>query len=131
MHLKIILPHQVLFEVEVETVTAEGLDGSFGIRPRHIDFVSVLRPGILSYRESNNDEWFVAVDEGVLIKQKDQVQVATRNAVRSHNLEELRTTLEKDMLELDDRERTARSKLSMMEAAVIRRVNEQVRMAEA
>lgn len=126
MKLKIVLPHRVLVETEVEQVTADGLDGSFGLLPRHIDFVSVLPPGVLSYRETGAGEWFVAVDEGVLIKQGDRVQVATRNAAKSRHLEELKATLEEDLLDWDEREQKSRSKLAMMEAAVVRQVNERI-----
>ena len=49
MNLKVLLPTRVLIEEEVAKVTAEAENGSFTLLPRHIDFVTFLPPGLLSY----------------------------------------------------------------------------------
>ncbi len=49
MRLRVLLPTQVLLDREVNKLTAEAEDGAFGMLPRHIDFVTMLVPGILTY----------------------------------------------------------------------------------
>lgn len=49
MRLRIFLPEKVLLDRPAATVTAEGRSGSFGLLPRHVDFVEPLVPGILSF----------------------------------------------------------------------------------
>jgi len=44
MRLKVLLPTEVLMDVEVTKVSAEAENGSFCLLPRHIDFVAALAP---------------------------------------------------------------------------------------
>lgn len=67
MRLKIMMPTKVFIDLDVTKVVAEAENGSFGILPKHIDFVAALVPGILSF-EYNNEEEFLAIDEGILVK---------------------------------------------------------------
>ena len=42
IHLKIITPEKVVFEDNVDSITAKGIKGSFGILPNHSPFMSAL-----------------------------------------------------------------------------------------
>ena len=68
MRLKVLLPTKVLIDEPVAKVIAEAENGSFCLEERHIDFVAALVPGLLSFRTPHNEEVFVAVDEGTLVK---------------------------------------------------------------
>jgi F-type H+-transporting ATPase subunit epsilon len=48
--LEIVTPEQLVLSEEVDEVTAEGLEGDFGVLPGHINFLTALRPGSLKYR---------------------------------------------------------------------------------
>lgn len=121
MHLKLLLPTEVLISEPVTKIIAEAVNGSFCLLPRHIDFVSSLVPGILSFTTANGEEIFVAVDEGTLVKCGEQVMVSTLNAVRGVDLAQLRLTVEERFMELDEHERVARTALARLEAGTIRR----------
>jgi F-type H+-transporting ATPase subunit epsilon len=121
MQLKILLPTEILLEEEVTKVNAEGQNGSFCLLPRHIDFVAALSPGLFSYEDTEGEEVFLALDEGVLVKQGNQVFVSTRNAVQGPELGMLRRTVEEKFMVLDDREKTARSAIAKIEASFVRR----------
>lgn len=121
MHLKILLPSEIMLDREVTKVTAEAANGSFCLLPRHIDFVAALVPGLLSFTTPDGRETFVAVDEGALVKQGTQVLVSVRNAVTGQALGTLRQTIEERFQSLDDRERRARSALARLEADLVRR----------
>ncbi len=120
MRLKVLLPTKILIDREVTGVVAEAADGSFGILPRHIDFVAALVPGILSFQAAEGEE-FLAIDEGVLVKCASLVMVSTRRAVSSKDLGKLKKTVEEEFLTLDDRERKTRSILTKLEADFARR----------
>lgn len=115
MRLKILLPAEVLLDRQVAKVLAEGTDGSFCLLPRHQDFVTALVPGLLSFVAADREE-FVAVDEGVLVKTGSEVLVSTRRAVRGPDLGSLRQTVEREFLELDERQRLTRSAMARLEA---------------
>jgi F-type H+-transporting ATPase subunit epsilon len=125
--LQILTPARVVVEDEVTSVTAEGREGSFGILPQHVDYVSPLVPGILAYRRSaDGSDRILAIDQGTLVKVGDEVLVSVRDAVLGEELETLRETVERRFQRLDEREREARSALATMEARFIRRFLEQV-----
>lgn len=120
MRLRVCLPDRVLVDSRVKKVIAESEDGSFCLLPRHIDYVALLVPGILSYeREAAGDEEYLAVDEGILVKRGDDVTVSTRKGVLSKDLEVLRQTVENEFLELEEQERKARSIIAKLEMDVV------------
>jgi F-type H+-transporting ATPase subunit epsilon len=121
MMLKVLLPAEILVDESVTKVHAEAINGSFTLLPRHIDFLAALVPGLLSFETEEGEEEFLAIDEGILIKQGSQVTVSTRHAVRGADLGQLEETIEKQFQSLDDRERTARSAAVKMEADLVRR----------
>lgn len=121
MRLKVFLPTEILLDEEVAEVVARAPNGSFGILPRHIDFVTALVPSVLIYFDANGKEWFLGIDEGILVKQSKNVMVSTRKAVRGDDLTSLSELLRHDILALDEQERAARMALARLEAGVIRR----------
>ncbi|MGR9071855.1 MAG: F0F1 ATP synthase subunit epsilon [Gammaproteobacteria bacterium] len=121
MRLKVLLPNEVYVDEDVLKVIAEAENGSFCLKPRHIDFVAALAPGLLSYVNGEGREVFLAVDEGTLVKCGGEVLVSTRNAIRGTELDELKNTVEEEFLKIDETERTARSALARLEAGVLRR----------
>ena len=120
MKLRVFLPTRILIDQEVTKVVAEAENGSFGILPKHIDFVATLAPGIFSF-ESDTEEEFLAIDEGIMVKCASEILVSTRNAVRSKNLGELKQTVEHEFRTLDDQERKTRSILAKLEADFTKR----------
>lgn len=120
MRLKVFLPMKILIDKEVSKVVAEAEDGSFGILPKHIDFVATIVPGILSFHSAEGEE-FLAIDEGVLIKCASDVRISTRRAVLSKDLGMLKQTVDQDFRTLDERERKTRSILAKLEADFAKR----------
>ncbi|PEN15379.1 F0F1 ATP synthase subunit epsilon [Longibacter salinarum] len=121
MTLLVLLPEKVLLRRPVRKIVAEGQSGAFGLLPRHVDFVEVLVPGILAFVPPNGeDEVFVAVDEGLLVKCGQQVRVSVRNAVIGPELGELEQTVRDRFQQIDAREQNMRTALAKLESEVIR-----------
>ena len=120
MHLRLLLPTEVLVNESVTKIIAEAENGAFCLLPRHVDFVAALVPGILAFNTRGNEERFVGIDEGVLVKRGSEVFVSTLNAVEAENLEDLQAMIEKQFLELDEHERMARTALARLEAGTLR-----------
>ena len=121
MKLKILLPAKVLLEEEVEKVTAEAENGFFTILPRHVDFVSALVPGIFTFVTSGGSEQYLALDEGILVKQGDQLYVSAARAVQGESLEVLQETVESELKVLGESEKKSRAVMSRLEADTLRR----------
>lgn len=120
MHLKLLLPTEILIDQTVTKVTAEAENGAFCLLPNHIDFVAALVPGILSFESETGEEFFLAVDEGILVKQGAVVRVSVRNAVRGENLESLQQQVQQQFRQLDEQEKLARSVLVRLETSFVR-----------
>ncbi len=122
MTLRVLLPEKVVLEREVTKIVAEGKNGSFGLLPRHVDYVEPLVPGILSLVPiGDEDEVFAAVDEGVLVKCGSEVLVSVRNAVVGPKLGRLEATVRDRFHRVDEREQAMRTALAKLESEVVHR----------
>ena len=125
MNLKILLPFKIFAEkTGVLRIVAGTREGSFGLLPRRLDCVAALTPGILIYENEAEGEVYVAVDEGVLVKTGADVLVSVRNAIGGMDLDKLHEAVEREFLNLNEREQSVRSVLAKMESSFIRRFAE-------
>ena len=123
MNLRILLPSKIFTEKsEVSRIVAETGNGAFGILPRRLDCVAVLCPGILLYENNREGETYIAVDDGILIKTGSQVLVSVRNAIQGKDLAQLRSAVQQEFLNLNERDRNLRAALNKMESGLIRRM---------
>ena len=123
MNLKVLLPFQVFAEkTGVTRIVAETREGSFGLLPHRLDCVAALAPGILIYEDEAEGEVYVAVDQGVLVKTGLDVLVSVRNAIAGTDLRRLREAVEREFLNLDEREQRVRSVMAKLETGLLRRL---------
>lgn len=120
MHLSIFLPTKHLLDEEVGKVKGESQTGEFCLKPRHIDYVTSLRPGIFSYTTILGREHFLAMDQGILVKQGDQVKVAAHRAVTGE-LGQLFQEVNKMLAENKDKEALNRSAIAKLEIGFLKR----------
>jgi F-type H+-transporting ATPase subunit epsilon len=125
MNLKILLPYKVFAEkTGVSRIVARTSEGSFGLLPHRLDCVAALVPGILVFETETEGEIYMAVDEGVLVKNGMNVQVSVRNAIGGTDLSKLHEAVGQEFLNLDDQEKKVRSVLAKLESGFIRRLAE-------
>ena len=105
-------------------IVAETSAGSLGLLPHRLDCTAALMPGILTYETTERGEVHLAVDEGVLLKCGPEVTISVRNAIGGADLGKLREAVEREFLDLDDREKRLRSVLARLEGGVGRRLLE-------
>lgn len=119
MILKILLPQKILLQTVSTKIIAEAQNGSFTLLPRHIDFLATLVPGILMY-EKNDEEYFMAVDRGILVKHGYEVLVSVQNAVEGPDLGTLEQMVREQFETMDEREKSTQSVMSRLEVDFIR-----------
>ncbi len=124
MTLKVLQPVRIFAEkAGVSRIVAETREGLFGLLPHRLDCVAALVPGILTY-EDEEGEVSLAVDEGVLVKTGLDVLVSVRNAIGGADLARLRAAVEREFLNLSEREQDVRSVMEKLESDLIRRLAE-------
>lgn len=125
MNLKVLLPFQVFADIAgVLRIVAETREGSFGLLPRRLDCAAALTPGILTYETAGGGEVYVAVDEGVLVKTGQNVLVSVRRALGGVDLSQLRETVEREFMAVDEREQEVRSVMAKLETGFLHRFAE-------
>ncbi|MBN2357646.1 F0F1 ATP synthase subunit epsilon [candidate division KSB1 bacterium] len=127
MTLRVFSSVRFLVDEPVSKVTVETPEGAYTLLPRHIDAVLTVVPSILSFVNKNGDEEFVALDDGILVKQGTRVFVASIKGVRSQDLGSLEIILKDEIYTLSEREKKSRTALAILEANILRKFQTQVR----
>ena len=123
MNLKVLLPFEIFADkTGVSRIVAETREGSFGLLPHRLDCIAALAPGILTYEGEAEGEVYVAVDEGVLVKAGLDVLISVRNAIGGTDLGQLREAVEREFLDLGEREQSVRSVMEKLESGFISRL---------
>lgn len=115
MILKILSPYEVILEIEVKKVVAEGLEGYFCLLPKHIDYTATLKASILGYIDKDEKQSYVAVNEGVLTKLGSLVTLSTLNAITGDTLENLRQRVLTEFVRIGDVEKEVKTALASLE----------------
>ena len=88
MRLRITTPLAVVVDADaVQIVSAEDASGSFGVQPRHADFLTSLAVGVVSWKDGAGARHYCAVHGGVFTVTGGQdVAIATREAIAGDDL---------------------------------------------
>lgn len=121
MHLQVMQPTEILVDDQaVVKLTAEAETGSFCLLPQHVDWVVALVPGILAFELASGAEVWLAIDEGLLVKQGTTVRVSVRHGVQGDRLDLLQQAVQEQFRHLDEHEQQARSTLARLETSFVR-----------
>jgi len=121
MQLKVQIPGKVFIDEPVQKIIAEAQNGFFCLEPRHIDFVAALVPGLVSYFTEEENERFLATDEGILVKCGSEVLISTFSAIIGKDLDTLHDSVSNYFKHQNEEERLARSAAARLEAGIVRR----------
>ncbi|MEQ9038898.1 MAG: ATPase [Silicimonas sp.] len=121
MRVSLRLPARILFQGPAARLSGTAADGSFGILPNHVDFVTALVPSVLLVTQPGGAERVFGIDEGLLVKKGHDVDIAVRRGVEADSLASLQKNVGKAFAEMEDEERAARAALSRLEADMVRR----------
>lgn len=126
--LEIITPEKVVYTDMVQSISAEGTEGSFGVLADHAPLITELQTSILTVQDTSNKTIRFALDRGFLEVMANNVVVLTDACVKEGevNIEKVRT--EKDAAEkslsgavaLEEKEKAQ---------AIIRRANTWLKLA--
>jgi F-type H+-transporting ATPase subunit epsilon len=74
LQLQVVTPERQVVETEADEVQLPGSEGYLGILPGHAALITLLKPGVLSYKRSGRSEAF-AVSSGFAEVLEDRVSV--------------------------------------------------------
>ena len=122
MRLRVVTPTALVVDEAAAKVGAEDVNGSFTLLPRHIDLVTELVPGLLTFTDGAGTERLLAVDRGILVKAGDEVDVACGGAFPGDQVLTLQRQLRDAFIDVSDRERRSRAALLRLESDVTTRL---------
>jgi len=131
MRLIVITPTETVLDRETVYVRAEDPSGAFGIAPGHADLLTTLEICVVNLRDEDNIEHHVAVRGGVLrVSGGCLVEIATREAIVSDDLGQLRDRILVTMRKNLEAELAARAGVLRLEHAAIRQIHRFLRPAD-
>ncbi len=77
--LEIVTPHRKLLSKDVDMLSAPAVQGEIGVLPGHIEFLTLLGPGLLTYR-SGGETGFVAMGRGYAEVTREKATVLVEEA---------------------------------------------------
>lgn len=103
------------------SLRAQDASGDFGIRPGHVDLVTVIDAGVVRWRQDGGRWHFGVVRGGVLsVTGGDRVSIACRSVVLGDDLPTLQAQARAERLALDNAARAERTKSAQLHARAIR-----------
>lgn len=86
LQLELVTPARRVLSQPVDEVQAPGVEGSFGVRPGHTDFVSLLKSGELVAIAGGQKQIF-AIGEGFAQISNNKVLILTESADRAEEID--------------------------------------------
>ncbi len=130
MRLRITTPLDIVVDEDaVLSIRAEDDSGSFGILPGHADFLTSLGVSVVGWKSAAGAQHYCAVRRGVMTVGKNEVAIATREAVCGDDLTTLDDTVLARFRADIDTERTVRVESVRQQLEAIRRMVSHLRPA--
>ena len=117
MNLRVMTPYSVALNILVFQVTVDTVDGFFTLKPKHVDFIDALRPGIISYKKDDK-EAFIACNRGVIVKKGEDVSISTPLAILGENLDELKKKIAIDFQNMEEERKEVRVSMARLEVGL-------------
>lgn len=129
MRLSIVTPLSVVVDEDgVLALRAEDATGSFGILPRHADFLTSLVISVVSWQSRSGVRHYCAVRRGVLsVVDGREIVIATREAVAGDDLAVLDQTVLSRFRSDVETERTERVESTRLRLSAIRQIMSHLR----
>ncbi len=118
--LEIVTPEKTVVDERVQTATAPGSEGEFGVLPGHTPFLSTLNLGSIHYTDVDGKERHVFVSGGFAEVLPDKITVLAESAERRQDIdgERVKDALARAQNRLE--EKRADTDMARVEAAVAR-----------
>lgn len=118
MILKVFSPIGVLLDSPIQKVDFEAIDGFFTLLPKHVDFITALKPCILTYTTLDKKEHYLACNQGVLVKKGEIVYLSTKLGILDDNLEQLKKTIAIDFKEMEEARKETNKTMARLEVGL-------------
>jgi F-type H+-transporting ATPase subunit epsilon len=115
---RIVTPLKIT-EKNVRHIRLKDGTGFFGIMQDHTDFLTVLEPSLCYYTDAGGEEFFLAVDGGILSIREGAASLTSREVYESGDADKLAAIIESTVMRRDESETSLRGMLEGIERAFL------------
>ncbi len=119
IHIKIITPEKIVYEDDVDFISAQGTKGSFGIYPDHIPFMSALSVDTAKVVKNGKENIFSIIGGAFQLKNNEAI-ILTEAAENSADIDTARAKLAKERAETELKNADNQKDIKAANAAVAR-----------
>jgi len=85
--LNVVSVEQNIFSDLIKKIQVSGIEGELGIYPRHVQFLSLVKPGTLLILDKNDCHHFIYISGGIIEVQPSVVSILVDVAIRGADLD--------------------------------------------
>jgi F-type H+-transporting ATPase subunit epsilon len=106
IHLEIVTPGRVVFNDDVKSFTAPGIEGSFQVLAKHAPFISTIVPGTVKFVTRENIEKYFATGGGTVEVHSNKITMLAESLIPAEQINREEAEREKSEAEkvLDSKE---------------------------
>ncbi len=119
LDLEVLVPDGLVVQAQIKSLQATDESGRFGLLPAHQDFLTLLVPCVVIFRDSADREHYVAVDGGVLLLEKNRIAITTREAVAVDHYDEVADAAAKMLKARRLHERAAQGEFAELQSTLL------------
>lgn len=99
LQLEVVTPDKTVVSGEVEMAVCPGVEGEFGVLPKHVSLLSALKIGGLRYKVAGGKEEHVFISGGFADVNNDVLTVLAESAELAQNIDSARALAAKERAE--------------------------------
>lgn len=119
IHFKIITPEKIVYEDDVDFISAQGVKGSFGVYPNHIPFMSALAIDTAKAVKDGSDIVFSIIGGAFQFKNNEAI-ILTEVAERGSDIDTARAELAKERAQAQLSSAETQRDIKLANAAIAR-----------
>lgn len=114
MRLKIFSPIGTVLDTEISKIDFESINGFYTFLPKHVDCVSALADGIITYAHAGKPA-YAACNHGVIVKKGGDVSISTGLAILGDNLRVLTEKIEIEFKKMEEERKEINTSIVKLE----------------
>ena len=123
MKLTIATPEGILLNCDISKVTFETPNGYYTLLPKHVDFVSALNTGIMTYQALKSAQKYAAIHEGIVVKKGEVVTISVQGAVLGNTLPQLQELIKNEFKQNEEKRKELNTAMAKLELGLMRGFN--------
>jgi F-type H+-transporting ATPase subunit epsilon len=120
MQFILVTPEGIILQENILKITLETLEGYYTLLPRHVDFVSALTAGIVTFLPEYSNEKYAACHQGIVVKKGEKITLSVQNAVLGETLSELQELIKIEFKQKEEQRKQLNTAMARLELGIMR-----------